>query len=180
MISSSLLIDDCYAKDNSGIVGSWDFEYLIPFVKISQDINLSQLIGEALLLRLYEGVNTDPDTLTADERALLINYIQPVVLHFALYRGMDNLGLKIDNSGLVRRNSENGTAVELSETSYLGDKEKTIAESYGKRLVDFLDANADLYPQYKDEVLGQIKPSNTPSFSGGMYLGRSTNNCNTD
>jgi len=90
-----------------------------------------------------------------------------------MYRGLNFLLFKPDNSGVSKRNPENGTAAELNETSFLADSEKTVAESYGKRLADYLDANAALYPQYKTEIDGQINPMNTPSFSGGMSLGNS-------
>jgi hypothetical protein len=169
MISSSLLISECYVKDNGPVVGAFDFQYLIPFVKIAQDIDVSEIVGERLLNRIYEGVaNSD---LNPDEVILLESYIQPVVLHYAMYRGMNHLVFKVDNSGLTKRNSDSGTSADLNESSFLAEQEKTIAESYGRRLADYLDNNGSLYPEYKTESEGEIKPSDTARFSGGLWLG---------
>ena len=172
MRSKAILISECHFKEASPIVGSFDYAYILPFIKTAQDIDISELVGESLLNKIFEGILPDPDTLTPEEKVLLEDYIQPALVHFAMYRAMDFLNVKPDNSGLVRRNSENGTALDMNESSFLADKEKTVAESYGKRLTDYLEANAHVFPEYRDEVLGQIQPITTPSYSGGLWLGK--------
>ena len=178
MISRAILVSECHFKSDSGVVGQFDYDFLLPFVKISQDLDLSEIMGQALLNRLYQGV-TDND-LNAEETLLLDEYVRPVVVHFALFRGMNNLVFKISNSGLEKRNSENGTAAELNESSFLADQEKTIAESYARRLADFLCAHTEDYPEYDTESDGEIEPNTHARFSGGLWLGRSNecdNNC---
>lgn len=169
MKTKCVLISACHFKENSPIVGNFDYDFILPFIKAATDIDISELTGESMLIRICEGVIAED--LNDNEVILLEEYIQPSLVHFAMYRGMNFLLVKPDNSGLVKRNSENGTAIELNESSFLADQEKTVAESYGKRLKDYLEANKDLYPEYKQEIEGQIKPSDTPSYSGGLYLG---------
>ena len=157
-------------KELSGIVGSFDFDFIAPFVYIAQDIDLSERIGEAMLNRILEGhANVN---LNAFEQALLDSYIVPSVVQWAVSRGLTNMLFKYDNSGVVKRSSENGQAAELLEVSFMSDQAKILAESYGKRLRDFIEANYTNYPEFATEVMGQIKPEQTPSFTGGMWLGK--------
>ena len=169
MRTKSVLVSEDDFKEMSPIVGNFDYDFLLPFVSQAQDIDISQLMGEALLKRINDGVIADD--LNADETTLLEDYIQPSLVAFTMFRSMNFLSIKPDNSGLVRRNSENGQAIDMNESSFLADSQKTVAESYGKRLVEYLDANADKFPAYKEEILGQIKPTDTPSYTGGLWLG---------
>ena len=175
MRSKIVLVSEDDFKNMSPIVGNFDYSYLLPFIHQAQDLNISQLMGEALLVRIQQGI-IDLD-LTADERKLLDEYIQPSLVAFSMYRAMNFLAVKPDNSGLVRRNSENGTAIDMNESSFLADSQKTVAEDYGARLVEYLDANVDKFAEYRTEIDGQIKPTDSPSYSGGLFLG-SVKNCN--
>ena len=172
MRSNTKLITDNDFKTLSGIVGNFDFDYIAPFVYIAQDIDLSERIGEALLIRIIEGVQLT--NLNAFEQGLLDSYIVPAVVQWSVSRGLTNMLFKYDNSGVIKRNSENGYAAELGEVSFMADQAKTLGESYGKRLRDFLEANYINYPEFATEVLGQIKPEQTPSFTGGLWLGGKT------
>lgn len=175
MISKALLVSSCRFKENSPIVGNFSYEYIVPFLKIAQDLLLSQIIGERLLVRLYEAIVPDPDTLNPNEKTLLDDYITPFLIHSAMAKAYTNLLFKPDNSGLVKRDSENGTAADMNEASFLQDQEKTIGESYGLRLKEYLEANRLSYPEYNTEIPGEIKPANTPSFTGGLWLGKKCN-----
>jgi len=172
MHNRTKLVTEQDFKELSGIVGNFDFEFIAPFVIISQDVDLSQVMGERMLSRLLDGyVLGDLNPL---EQKLLDTYVVPTIVQFSLYRGLTNLLFKYDNSGIVKRNSENGTAAELGEVSFMADQAKTLAESYGKRLRDYLLANSGSYPEFKTEFIGEIEPADTPSFTGGMWLGRSS------
>lgn len=177
MRSKSILISECHFKENSPIVGNFDYDFILPFIQVAQDIDVAECVGQSLLTRIQQGV-IDAD-LNADETILLEEYIQPALVHYAMFRGMNFLAVKPDNSGLVRRDSENGTSIDMNETSFLADKEKNVAESYGQRLKDYLTTSVDLYPEYGQELDGQIDPTTTPSYSGGMWLGLNNDNCNT-
>lgn len=175
MISKSILVPSCTFKSQSPIVGNFDYEFILPFLRIAQDIDISERTGERLLKYIEQGVVDS--TLSADDVILLEEYIQPTAIHFAMSRAYTNLLFKPDNSGIVRRNSENGASAEMSEAAFLQDQEKTVAESYGRRLVDYLNANEAKYAAYRTETDGEIKPADTPSFTGGLFLG-TTNECN--
>lgn len=180
MLTKVILLSDCTFKELSPIVGNFSYEYLVPFVRIATDIDISEIIGEKMLKKLEAGVATEPDSLNSQEQLLLIDYIQPALVHLAMARAYTNLLFKPDSSGIVKRDSENGTSADMNEASFLQDQEKVIGQSYSKRLKDYLEANRELYPEYNTEVPGEIKPSDTPSFNGGLWLGISNNNCNTN
>lgn len=169
MISKINLIDIQDLKDSSPIVGDYNYDYLSPFIKIAQDLDISEITGEALLNKIYAGVIGS--SLSADETKLLEEYIKPALVHYTLYRGMDFMSVRANNSGIERRDSQTGTSLDLNETSFLATKEKTIAESYGSQLQDYIEAREDSFPEYNLGVDGQIKPTAAPSYSGGLYLG---------
>ena len=164
------LVEDDIFKQLSPIVGDFHMEYIYPFLYISQDVDISQLMGQRLLSRIIDGKAND--NLNAEEYILLDQYITPALVHFTMARAMTHMLIKVDNSGLVKRSTETGYSAEMGEVSYLADNEKTVAQSYGKRLKDYLEANKDLYKEYKQEFHGEITVEDTPSFTGGLWLGK--------
>lgn len=177
MHSRIKLVTETDFKELSGIVGNFDFKFIEPFVIIAQDIDLSAIVGESLLDAVLEGFDTT--SLNAAETKLLEKYIVPAVIQWSLSRGLTNMLFKYDNSGIVKRNSENGSSADLNEVSFMADQSKILAESYASRLQDYLKANEGLFPEYAAELAGQIKPTDSPSFTGGLYLGIQ-DNCDND
>lgn len=170
MNNKILIVKEATFREYSNLVGDYDMSFINPFQYIALDLFVSQITGESLLTRLEDG--TVADDLSADETKLVEDYIQPVIIHYTMSEAFNNLLFKVENSGIVKRNSENGTAAELTETSFLADSEKRLAQSYGTRLRDYLNANKDLFPEYKQEIDGEIEPNITATVSGGMWLGK--------
>jgi hypothetical protein len=169
MRSKLVLVDEQTFKDLSPAVGQLDYAFITPSLIEAQDVGLPEIIGERLLSDIY--VQLEDCQVCGTYEKLIEDYIQPYLVHEALARGLNYMLFKLENSGVVKRNSENGTAAELVETSFLADREKTVAASYGMRLRRYLEANADLYPLFKEEFKGEISPKTTPNFTGGMWLG---------
>lgn len=169
MHNSVLIVGEADFKILSPIVGNFDMAFINPFQYMAIDLDISEAIGERLLGRLEDGVVAGD--LNVFEALLIDKYITPTIVHHTMARALAFLLVKPDNSGLVKRNSENGLTVDMNEVSFLADQEKTSAASYGARLVDYLEAYAANYPQYKTEIDGEIKPSNSPRYTGGLWLG---------
>jgi hypothetical protein len=167
--SKIILIGEDKFKELSGVVGNFDYEYITPFIIIAQDLKATDLIGERFMSELQE--DTLDCCIGGDNERFLEKYLQPFLVHEALSLGLNQMVFKAENSGLVKRDTDNGTSAELNESSFLADQEGTIADAYGRKMRVYLEANADLYPAFKQEFLGETSPQNTPSFSGGLYVG---------
>ena len=171
------LVTDATFRLYSPLVGDFNMDFVKPFQYIAVDLYISQLLGEKLLARIEAG--TVAGDLNAAETKLMEHYIQPTIIHYTMSEAYNHLLFKAENSGVVKRDSEHGTAAELTETSFLADSEKRIAQSYATRLKDYLNANEDLFAEYKTEIEGEIEPSATASIAGGMWLGAGFNCDNT-
>lgn len=169
MRNNTLFVSECHFEQMSPLVGNYEFEYLIPFIIQATDLDITEIVGEALMKQLNTA--TTDCVISIDEENLIDNYIQPALVAYTMFRSMNFLSVKPDNSGLVRRDSQNGTAISMDESSFLADSQKTVAEMYGQRLADFLCANREIYPDFGTEVQGEQSPTDNPSFTGGLFVG---------
>jgi hypothetical protein len=75
----------------------------------------------------------------------------------------------IASKGVFKHNSENSTNVEKSEVDYLVEKERSIAEHYTRRFIDYMSFNQSSYPEYNTNSNADMYPDKS-SFSAGWYL----------
>ena len=72
-----LFISEETIKNSTTINGNVDVELLLPYIKVSQDIHVQQLLGT----NLYEKIEAEitAGTLTGNYKILVDEYIQPVL-----------------------------------------------------------------------------------------------------
>ena len=75
----------------------------------------------------------------------------------------------IANKGMYKHNSENATNVEKSEVDYLVEKERSIAQHYTQRFIDYMITYSNLFPEYNDNSTPDMFPD-TNTFFRGWYL----------
>ena len=75
----------------------------------------------------------------------------------------------IANKGIYKHNSENSQTVDKNEVDFLIEKERDIAQHYTTRLVDYLCANNDKFPEYTSNTDDDVKPNKDTSFSGWSF-----------
>jgi hypothetical protein len=148
----------------TAINGNVDRDQMIQFIKIAQDIHVQAILGTALYNRLKTDVLNN--TLAGNYETLLEDYVQDVLVHYSMTEILPFLAYKVSNGGVFKKQSENSEGIEKSELEYLIQRERDIAEHYGRRLVSYLTFYGSLTPEYYENQNGEMYPTDGQSFNG--------------
>ena len=142
---------------NTAISGNVDLDKYIMFISIAQDIHIQNYTGT----KLYEKISNDilNNTLSGNYLALVTDYIQPMLIHFAMAEYLPFAAYTVANGGVFKHTSENSVNAEKVEIDYLVEKERTIAKYYTERFIDYMSFNQSLFPEYNENVNEDIYPA---------------------
>lgn len=122
---------------------------------------------------IIDGGNDDAEitidsiyTIPTDYNNLLVTYVKPMLIHFAMSQFLPFAAYTIANKGVYKHNSENSTNVEKNEIDYLVQKELMIAQNYAERFIDYISFNNDLFPEYVSNSNGDMYPSTQNNYTG--------------
>ena len=152
---------------NTALSGSIDTDKFIQFVKIAQEIHIQNYLGSDL----YDKISADivANTLTGDYLALVNDYVQPMLIHFAMVEYLPFAAYTIANGGVYKHNSENSSLAVKEEIDSLIAKERDYAEYYTQRLIDYMSFNApSRFPEYYSNNNEEIYPDKNALFNGWM------------
>lgn len=143
------------------IKGNVDIDNISPFIKVAQDIEIQTVLGTIL----YRKILTDvlADTLIDQYLLLVTNYVQPMLIHYAMSDFIQFHGYEISNAGILRNNPENTVVPDKNEIDTLVKRYGNIAETYRRRLIDYITLNVGLYPEYTAWQQGGQYPSSNPT-----------------
>jgi hypothetical protein len=152
--------------------GNLDADDFIEYIKISQDITIQNYLGTQLYKKLQDLILSDEinNEEFEDYRSLLVTYIKPMLVHWAMVYYLPFAAYTLSNKGLFKHSSESATNVDKAEVDYLVEKERDIAESYTQRFIDFMCFNQSTYPEYNSNSNEDVNPD-TNNFYGGWFLG---------
>lgn len=151
--------------------GNLDADDFIEYIKISQDITIQNYLGSQLYKKLQDLILSDEinNNEFADYRSLLVTYIKPMLVHWAMVYYLPFAAYTLSNKGLFKHSSESATNVDKAEVDYLVEKERDIAESYTQRFIDFMCFNQSTYPEYNSNSNEDVNPD-TKNFYGGWQI----------
>ena len=151
--------------------GNLDADDFIEYIKISQDITIQNYLGSQLYKKLQDLILSDEinNNEFEDYRSLLVTYIKPMLVHWAMVYYLPFAAYTLSNKGLFKHTSENSTNVDKAEVDYLVEKERDIAESYTQRFIDFMCFNQSTYPEYNSNSNDDVNPD-TNNFYNGWQL----------
>ena len=152
---------------NSIIDGNVDTDKFIQFIKIAQEMHIQNFLGSAL----YDKISADiiTGTLSGNYLSLVNDFIQPMLIHFAMVQYLPFAAYTIANKGVFKHTSENATSVEKNEIDYLVEKERDIAQHYTQRFIDYMCFNNQDFPEYNSNSNGDMYPD-TDNFFGSWVL----------
>lgn len=145
---NTLLINPQYIKQYSTVGDNVDDCYLVPAIIDSQLIGLQPIIGTMLYDSLCEMVDTN--TMTAECKALVDNFITPYLLNKVQAYLLMNLYAKQRNAGVVTYLDTNQQNLDIASVKYIKAEFESKATFYANRMVDYLHANSKLFPEYQD------------------------------
>ena len=162
-MATALFISRTDLVKNTILDGNVDTDKFIQFVKISQEIHIQNYLGS----KLYDRISADivAGTLAGDYLSLVVDYIQPMLIHFAMMDYLPFAAFQVSNGGIFKHNSENSQTASKDEVDFLVQKERSFAEYYTRRFVDFICFDSTKFPEYNNNTEADVYPEKRVQYS---------------
>ena len=151
---------------NSILDGNVDTDKFIQFIKLSQEIDVQQILGT----NMYDGLTTAIPNIdlpaNARWKTVLNDYVVPMLIWYAQANYMPFAAYQIKNGGVFKHTSENAQSVDKNEIDFLVEKARTNADWYSRRFIDYMSFNQTLFPEYTNNINDDINPSYDSTFNG--------------
>ena len=162
-MATALFISRTDLVKNSILDGNVDTDKFIQFVKISQEIHIQNYLGT----KLYNRISNDiiSNSLSGDYLSLVNDYLQPMLIHYAMMDYLPFAAYQIKNGGVFKHNSENSETVSKDEIDFLTKKQRDFAEYYTRRFIDYICFNSTKFPEYNNNTETDIYPDKNTNSS---------------
>jgi hypothetical protein len=162
-MATALFISRTDLVKNTIVDGNVDTDKFIQFIKIAQEIHIQNYLGS----KLYDKITNDiiNGTLAGDYLELVNDYLQPMLIHFAMVEYLPFCAYQIKNGGIFKHNSENAETVSKNEVDLLVQKERDFSEYYTRRFVDYMCFQSKKFPEYNDNVNDDIRPDKDVDYT---------------
>jgi hypothetical protein len=144
--------------------GNVDTDKFIQFIKIAQDIHIQNYLGTKLFQKLQADIVAG--TLTGNYQTLVVTYVKPMLIHWGMVEYLPFAAYTIANKGVYKHSSENSENVDKNEVDYLLEKERSIAQNYTQRFIDYMSFNQPLFPEYRSNKNNDIFPDSMNNYTG--------------
>ena len=175
-MNNILLVPPDDLKKYGLITSNVDVYYINPCIISAQDIDLQQLIGTKLYKRLLseiENREADPENyvIPEDYQTLLTDFIEPYLLQMVQSIMCVSEYAQFRNNGMSIPTGEYDMKASLSECQYLKNYFEGKAKFYSERIIKYLKANTNLYPEFCSyDCCSDLKPNDTSTFQCGIVL----------
>ena len=142
--------------------GNVDTDKFIQFIKIAQDIHIQNYLGTKLFQKLQADIVAN--TLAGNYLSLVTTYVKPMLIHWGMVEYLPFAAYTIANKGVYKHSSENSENVDKNEVDYLLEKERSIAQSYTQRFIDYMAFNQTLFPEYRSNKNNDIFPDSMNNY----------------
>ena len=144
-----LLISEDYIKSITNVSDNIAGDYLLPSIKLAQDIDLESTIGTRLLEKIQELIynNDISNQENSNYKLLLDKYIQPYLAYATIKHLTPTVAYKLANQGVLRTDDEKSYNITSNEVDKVIDYYSHIANTFKKRLQLFLIANYNEFPE---------------------------------
>jgi hypothetical protein len=138
-MATALLITRDDIVKLTALGGNVDIDKFVQFVLIAQDIHLQNYLGTQLLEKIQSDILAN--TLTGNYQTLVEKYLKAMLIHWAMVEYLPFAAYTIANAGVYKHTSENSVNVEKNEVDFLIEKERSIAQNYTERFLDYISFN---------------------------------------
>lgn len=134
-------------KNITAIVSSVLESQLEPFIQTAEEMHIVPALGTALDAELKADI--DNGTLSGNNETLVVNYIIPASAWYTYYDAVPFLNVKTTKKGLVKQSSNYSDNADIQEVKLLQQAVLDKAVFFRNRLIDYLNDNNILYPNYR-------------------------------
>lgn len=163
-----LLITEQSIKNITNISDNMSGKLLLTAIRESQEINLREILGDALLDELKRQVAENDVRETYNHLILQCQY-------YLAYQSCANIcmitSVKIDSAGLQRVSDEKMEPLPVSEVNQIHDYYQTKADFYCERLQHYLLQHKGDFPELNTRQCNTINANLYSSASCGIFLG---------
>ena len=148
-INDVLLISEDYIKSTTNVSDNISNDYLLPAIKLAQDVDLESTIGTQLLEKIQKLVFDNDISNQENEmyKFLLDKYIQPYLAYCTIQHLVPTVAYKLVNQGIVRTDDDKSYNITSNEVDKTADYYNHLANTYKKRLQLFLIANYNSFTE---------------------------------
>lgn len=164
-MATALFIKRSDLVKNTALSGNVDPDKFLQFIKLAQEIHVRNFLGTDL----YDKISSDitSSSLSGDYLDLVNDYVQPMLIHYAMAEYLPFAAYTISNGGVFKHNSENASLPEKTEIDTLIAKERDYAEYYTNRFIDYMSFNApSKFPEYYSNNNEDIYPDKDNDWQG--------------
>jgi hypothetical protein len=147
-MKNTLFIGANAIKERTAVHSNIDDKSILPEIKTAQDIYILPALGSALYKRLQDGIVAN--NLTANESALLDDYVTDALVYYVLSELPVGLSFQFYNKGLVRKTSDNSDQPNMQDLIDVANRYRSRAEFYKQRMIKYLQevSTTNLFPEY--------------------------------
>lgn len=166
------LISETTLKAYTLINDNVDAAFIGPTIQKAQDMGLQPLIGSNLLEKVCSLVESEKigDAKYAKYKKLLDEYITPYLCNKVMADIQIPLFAKIRNSGIVQSQDQQTTQLSKSDVDYIRKDYEYSADFYGKRMTDYLCANATSFHEWRSRRDVADIPADSDTFNTQIVL----------
>jgi hypothetical protein len=163
-MAQALLITDTDLKKFTATNGNVDVDKFVQFIKIAQDIHIQNYLGTKLLEKIEADIIAG--TLAGNYLSLVTTYVKPMLIHWAMVEYLPFAAYTIANKGVYKHSSENAENVDKNEVDFLTEKERSIAQHYTERFINYMAFNNNLFPEYNTNSNDDMYPDRMNNYTG--------------
>lgn len=162
-MAQALLITDADLVKFTATNGNVDVDKFVQFIKIAQDIHIQNYLGTKLLEKIEADIIAG--TLAGNYLSLVTTYVKPMLIHWAMVEYLPFAAYTIANKGVYKHSSENSENVDKNEIDFLIEKERSIAQHYTERFINYMCFNNNLFPEYNTNSNDDMYPDRMNNYS---------------
>jgi len=167
----TLFVTEDYIKTHTVIDDQVDAKTLMVVVADAQQLYIEPLLGT----RLYDKLKTEvvANTLAGNYLTLMNTYVVPTLLKWIVHDWTPLNHFRLRNVGTTTKNGEFGSSASRSDLTFRMGLAENKANLIGMKMIDYLECNTALFPEYcTNDLGGELQPKNSAT-STGIYLGQS-------
>lgn len=128
-------------------------------------MHVQNYLGTKLYNRITQDINDA--NLSGNYLDLVIDYVQPMLIHYAMVDYLPFANYQIRNGGVFKHRTENSESTSKEELDILVQKHRTFGDFYSKRFVDYMSINASaMFPEYWTNSDSDMYPDQKPNPIG--------------
>jgi hypothetical protein len=151
-------VTETWLKTNTPVTANIDAVKIFPFVQSQSDMRMQPILGTYFYKHLLTAYNAQ--TLTLEE-VTLVEKMQYAISWRAVEDCVLGISYALKNKGIQQQSGDYSQPVTFQEIAHIQNHYSQKAEFYERRVIEWLKANKDLYPEFTSTLNtdSDIKPT---------------------